>query len=376
MVEKVRHPQAVEAIWQRSLTLAAQSAKHDDNAARERLERIRIENEARAQSFEMREKEFATAARERERALADSRDHLLSTLRMLESDRATLRARETRIAALEAQVEDYRRPWLTLALDVHTRMICGFHVSLNPPSQLSVALCLTHAVLAKDGWLAERHLDLNWPAAGLMKSLHSDNGRDLHGKGLEMGSREWGIQWVFRPPATPHFGGHIERLIGTVMGAVHLLPGTTYSNTQERGNYASEDAATLSMAELESWLAIQICEGYHQTPHSALGMTPTMAWKLAVHHGMEVVMPSDSRRLLLSFLPVVRRTLQRSGLYVNNIRCWSDMLPAIAPVGEEVFLRVDPRNLSKIYVRARDGAYVDVPYADIRYPPISHRWLR
>jgi hypothetical protein len=63
----------------------------------------------RAPSFELREREFETAARERERALADSRDHLLSTLRMLESDRATLRARETRIVALEAQVEDYRR---------------------------------------------------------------------------------------------------------------------------------------------------------------------------------------------------------------------------------------------------------------------------
>ncbi len=52
---------------------------------------------------------YETAARERERALADSRDHLLSTLRMLESDRATLKAREARIADLEAQVEDYRR---------------------------------------------------------------------------------------------------------------------------------------------------------------------------------------------------------------------------------------------------------------------------
>jgi hypothetical protein len=101
--------EAVETIWQRSLALAAQAAKHDDNAARERLEQIRIENEVRAQSFEMREKEFETAARERERALADSRDHLLSTLRMLESDRATLRARDARIAALETQVEDYRR---------------------------------------------------------------------------------------------------------------------------------------------------------------------------------------------------------------------------------------------------------------------------
>jgi hypothetical protein len=106
--------EAVEAIWQRSLALAAQSAKHDDNAARERLEQIRIENEVRAQSFEMREKEFEIAARERERALADSRDHLLATLKMLEGDRAALRARDARIETLEAQVEDYRRQLATV----------------------------------------------------------------------------------------------------------------------------------------------------------------------------------------------------------------------------------------------------------------------
>jgi hypothetical protein len=101
--------EAVEAIWQNSLSLAAQSAKNNQNAARERLERIRIENNVRAQSFELREREFETAARERERVLADSRDHLLSTLRMLEADRATLKAREARIVDLEAQVEDYRK---------------------------------------------------------------------------------------------------------------------------------------------------------------------------------------------------------------------------------------------------------------------------
>jgi hypothetical protein len=30
-----------------------------------------------------------------------------------------------------------------------------------------------------------------------------------------------------RPVRAPHYGGHIERLIGTMMGKVHLLPGTT-----------------------------------------------------------------------------------------------------------------------------------------------------
>jgi hypothetical protein len=106
--------EAVETIWQRSLGLAAQSAKNDQNAARERLEQIRIENEVRAQSFELRERAYETAARERERALADSRDHLLSTLRMLESDRATLKLREARIVELEAQAEDYRRQFATV----------------------------------------------------------------------------------------------------------------------------------------------------------------------------------------------------------------------------------------------------------------------
>ena len=101
--------EAVEAIWQRSLGLAAQTAKNDQNAAAERLGRIRIENEVRAQSFALREKEFEIAARERERALGDARDHLLSTLRMLEGDRATLKAREARVVELESQVEDYRK---------------------------------------------------------------------------------------------------------------------------------------------------------------------------------------------------------------------------------------------------------------------------
>jgi putative transposase len=49
------------------------------------------------------------------------------------------------------------------------------------------------------------------------------------------GAQEYGIRIDYRPPGTPHFGGHIERLIGTTMGAVHLLPGTTFSNVAEKG---------------------------------------------------------------------------------------------------------------------------------------------
>src|ERR1017187_4360062 len=113
--------EAVEKIWQRSLALAAQSAKHDDNAARERLEQIRIENEVRSRSFEMREKEFEAAARERDRSLNESRSQVNMLMSELSSNRATMRAQVARIIDLGAQVEEYRRQLATLIERAVTR---------------------------------------------------------------------------------------------------------------------------------------------------------------------------------------------------------------------------------------------------------------
>jgi len=59
-----------DGMWQRALKLAGEAAKHEDNAARERLKQITAVNEIRAHSLSLREKEWDTAARERERALA------------------------------------------------------------------------------------------------------------------------------------------------------------------------------------------------------------------------------------------------------------------------------------------------------------------
>ena len=106
--------ETVEAVWQRALTLAAHGAKHEHNAARERLEQIKHETALRAQSFALREQALETAAHDRERALADTREHLLATLKLLDSDRAVLRARDQRIADLEAQLAAARQQLATV----------------------------------------------------------------------------------------------------------------------------------------------------------------------------------------------------------------------------------------------------------------------
>jgi putative transposase len=174
------------------------------------------------------------------------------------------------------------RPWLTLAIDVATRVVVGFYVSLEAPSSTSVALCLTQAVLPKEPWLKARALACSWPVWGLPRALHADNGADFTSAALRRGCDEYGITLILRPVATPHYGGHIERLIGTLMGRVHLLPGTTGSNPQDKGAYPAEDASALTMAELERWLAIEICEQYHRRIHRGLRRSPLAAWQDAL----------------------------------------------------------------------------------------------
>jgi putative transposase len=143
------------------------------------------------------------------------------------------------------------RPWLTLAIDIASRVATGFYVSLDAPSTTSVAMVLTHAVLDKEAWLADRSLEVSWPVAGIPDLLHFDNAPEFDCEALIRGAQEYGIEVEYRPMGQPHFGGHIERLIGTMMGAVHLLPGTTFSSVAQKGNYPSEKKACLTLPELE-----------------------------------------------------------------------------------------------------------------------------
>jgi putative transposase len=263
------------------------------------------------------------------------------------------------------------RPWLTLAIDVTTRMVAGFHVSLWSPSTLSVSLVLSQAVLPKTSWLADRELQtLDWPVHGLPRAIHVDNAKEFHAEALVRGCQEYGIRLDHRPPRQPHYGGHIERLIGTMMGAVHLLPGTTFSNVSEKGSYASEDRASLTLAELERWLALQIAGVYHLSVHSALGKAPLAAWQ------EETVLrprdPLDETEFFLSFLPAVPRQIRRDGIHFYNIRYWDNVLsPWAGRLKEPLLVKYDPRNLSRIYVQDPRGRHWPIPYADLRQPPIA-----
>lgn len=269
-----------------------------------------------------------------------------------------------------------KRPWLTLAIDVHTRCVVGFSLSLNPPSATSVALCIAHAVLPKSTWLSARAIEATWDMAGLPDRLHLDNGREFHSHALTRGCEQYGIELDYRPVRTPHYGGHIERLIGTVMGKVHLLPGTTFSNIAEKGTCNPERAAVLTLEELERWLALAITGVYHQTVHRVLNTTPAAAWRKATELADRTLPsrrtpPPEPRRLLIDFLPFVERSVRREGIILHAIAYWADVLRTWIGRREKVLVRYDPRDLSRLYLLGPDGTYYDLPYRDLYRPAIS-----
>jgi len=270
-----------------------------------------------------------------------------------------------------------QRPWLTLAIDVYSRCVVGFHLSLEAPSATSVALCIAHAALPKGPWLASRGVDEQWPIQGVMTRLHLDNAKEFHSEALRRGVEQYGIAIDYRPVRTPHYGGHIERLIGTMMGKVHLLPGTTFSNVQDKGDFDSEKSAAMTIEELERWLTHAIAGVYHRTLHRALDTTPLDAWErgiLGVDTKPGCGEPPavvDPRRFLIDFLPLERRLIRRDGVAFKRIHYWSDVLHTWIGEPQKMVIRYDPRDLSRIYLHAPNGHYYDLSYRDLRRPPIS-----
>jgi putative transposase len=270
-----------------------------------------------------------------------------------------------------------QRPWLTLAIDVCTRCVAGFHLSLEPPSATSVALCLSHAVLSKDAWLAERGIEASWPVSGLPERLHLDNAKEFRSDALKRGCEQYGIAIDHRPVRTPHYGGHIERLIGTMMGKVHLLPGTTFSNVQAKGDLDPEKSAAMTLEEVERWLGHAIAGVYHRELHRGIASTPLAAWERGIVGDDKTLgrgtpaMVSDPRRFFIDFLPIERRMIRRDGVLLHSIAYWSDVLGTWIGSREQVMIRYDPRDLSRIYLLGPDGVYYDLNYRDLQRPPIS-----
>lgn len=278
------------------------------------------------------------------------------------------------------------RPWITLAIDVFSRMVAGLYVSFDPPGALATGLCLAHTILPKEKWLAKHEIAFDWPCWGIPKTIHMDNAKEFRGVMLQRACKQYKIDIEWRPVARPHFGGHIERLLGTLLQEIHTLPGTTFSNIRQRGDYDSDGTAALTLTEFEAWLATYIVEVYHKRVHSMIGMSPKAKYREGIFGTPEkpgTGLPPkivDEEKIRIDFMPFVERTVQNYGVVIDDIHYYHDVLRRWINATEggnpktkrKLMFRRDPRDISTIWFYDPEiHTHFPIPYRDTSHPPIS-----
>lgn len=284
-----------------------------------------------------------------------------------------------------------RRAWITLAIDVYSRVIVGMYLTLDSPSFMSAGMCLAHAILPKEKWLLDIGLDnIEWPCWGVMGSIHMDNAREFRGESLKFSANEYGVDLILRPVKTPNYGGHIERLMGTVSQEMVKLPGTTHSSPSKRGEYDSDEHAVMSLSELEKWLVLFIYK-YHNTIHSGIGMTPLQKYREGLLGGNGRPprgLPArrlDEEKVRIDFMPMFERTIQPYGVLLDDVYYFSDVLrawigtkdPENPKAGKHFKFKRDPRDISQLYFFDPTlKRYFVIPYRDSSLPPVSLHELK
>lgn len=278
------------------------------------------------------------------------------------------------------------RPWVTMAIDVYSRMVVGFYVSFDPPGAVSVGSCLSHAILPKEHWLVENEIDAAWPCWGFPRTVHADNAKEFRGRMLQLACDQYGINLEWRPVARPHFGAHIERLLGTFAKRIHALPGTTFSNTKDREGYDSEKLSALTLKEFERWLGLLIVQSYHNSFHTGINCTPMAKYEEGILGGNRsrgIGLPArvkDEETLRLNFLPFVERTIQAYGVQIDNVHYYHDVLRIWINATEEgnsklkrkFIFRRDPRDISTVwFYDPQLQMYYPIPYRNTSLPAVT-----
>jgi len=277
------------------------------------------------------------------------------------------------------------RPWITLAIDVFSRMVTGLYLSMDPPSANSVGLCLANGILEKEEYLESLKIEGCWPVWGLMNTLHCDNAKEFRGSMLRDFCSEWGINLQWRAVGRPEWGAHIERLNGTLKRFLDGLSGTTFQGPQDRREYDSEGRAIFTLDELEKVLITYLVKVYHEETHKTLKRSPLAAWEDGItgENGSGLPDPiEDPERLRLDLLPLTERTIQKDGIHWDNITyfqsCLNPWIKAKSDGKRRKFkIRRDPRDISRLYfLDPKLGQYFTIPYRNTGRPVISLSELR
>jgi putative transposase len=257
---------------------------------------------------------------------------------------------------------------LTYGLDTTSRYPVGYNLGFEPPSYLSVMECLYHAILPKANLIERYGTQHEWLAYGVPFTLVVDNGQEFIGRDLDDACQLLGIVLERMPIRTPYFKAAVERMFGTTdTGLFFTLPGTTFANPGQRGDYDSLKQACLSQNDLDQILNIFMVDIYAEDFHRGLNGIPARRWEAATQNGFFPRVPASAQELRILLGRVAYRTIQPYGIELHSLRYNCSELTSLRTrmwrrADKRIKIKYNPADLGCIQVYDPDEQqYLAVP---------------
>ena len=189
---------------------------------------------------------------------------------------------------------------------------------------------LRHAILPKT-YLKERYPRVQgvWPCFGLPEKLVCDRGPDLTSKDLEDAAFQLGVELDFNPPRTPHLKGTVESFFdGLVDLLTSALPGRTFRNWADRGDYKPDEGPLLSYETLLEVIHLHLVDVYAAQKHPAASQTRLEMWQESAALFPPTI-PATPDDLVVLLAKRADRTLSTRGIELGGMFYTSDELMAL-----------------------------------------------
>ena len=275
------------------------------------------------------------------------------------------------------------RPLVTTSVDKYSKMIVGRYVSFEAPGSHSVLQCLKHGIYPKT-YLRELFpkIENDWEVYGIPESIACDNGMEFLGKHYADACLQLGIHIDYSPVRQPWYKSTIERFFGVQnKELLHRLPGTSFSNIFEKGDYDPKKNAVITFSSfleiLDTWIVdIYSREAHRGYEHTGLKGIPAETWREGVAN-FPPALPASTINLDVLLRMIEYRTIDSSGIELFSLRYNDPKLSLLRQnkKGEKFLIKYDPSDLGLIYVAdIQNGTYIPVPALDQLYASGLSLW--
>ena len=278
------------------------------------------------------------------------------------------------------------RPVLVVACDANTSLCLGYSLLWEGGTYSLQRLMLN--ILEDKVVLCERMgiriASEQWAVNQLPAVMVTDGGSEYKGQTFEQ-IAELGVTLVNLPSYRPELKGTVEKLFDLVQNSYKDLlkgKGVIMPDFQERGSHDYRKDAVLTMQEFERIVVRCIvhynCERVIQNyPYKAEmlddGVLPYAhtIWNWKKSESGANLIDVSKKELFLTLLPRTTGKFTKYGLKANRLRYYADGYKEHFLQGGDVVVAYNPDNCNKVWVKEKDGSFVEFSLIENRFSDMT-----